>query len=94
MTALLTILACFAGVFAFAFGMAGFVGLVSFEPPKDKRGAVGTLIDHLVTGGFISILRDIERNWPEREAERRLLYLGFACGLACIVLVMLVKQMS
>ncbi len=66
MNALLIILACLAGVFAFAFGFAGIAGLMNFEPPKDRRGAFLMFVDHLVAGGLVSMFRDIVRNWTER----------------------------
>ena len=90
---LLTILACFAGVFAFAFGMAGFLGLVNWEPSKEKR-SLFFFFDQLVAGGVISMLRDIAQNWRSRTTERRMLCLGVACGLLCIILVTLVRRMS
>jgi hypothetical protein len=94
MTTLLTILACFAGVFAFAFGTAGFLVLVSFEPPKEKRSAFLFFLDHLFAGGLVSMLRDVAHNWSQRVTERRLLCLGLACGLACIILVTVITRIS
>jgi uncharacterized membrane protein len=93
MTAFLTILACFAGVFAFAFGAAGFLGLMSFEPPSKKGGLLLGLLDHTFTFGAFTALSEISRNWESRPAERRLLYVGFACGVACIILVVIIRKM-
>ena len=94
MTALLTILACFAGVFAFSFGAAGFLGLMSFEPPSKKGGLLVCLLDHTITGGAFTALSDIARNWQSRPTERRLLYVGLACGITCVTLVVMIRRMS
>jgi len=94
MTTLLTILACFSGVFAFAFGAAGFIGLMSFEPPSKKGGLLVCLLDHTFTGGAFTALSDIARNWQSRPAQRRMLYVGLACGVASITLVIIIRLMS
>jgi uncharacterized membrane protein len=94
MLTFLTILACFAGVFAFAFGTAGFLGLMSFEPPSKKGGLLLGLLDHTFTFGAFTALSEISRNWDSRTAERRLLYVGLACGVACIILVVVIRWIS
>jgi hypothetical protein len=93
MAILLTILACFAGVFAFAFGASGLIGLMNFRPQSGKRGGFLLLLDHLVFGGLVSAFRDIAHNWSKRAAERNLLCIGIACAVVCITLVMLIKRM-
>ena len=94
MTTLLTIVACFAGVFALVFGVAGLTGLRSYEPPKDRPGIVLMFIDAIVTRGHVTAIRDIARNWARRPSERRLLILGFAFGALCIILVTLARLVS
>jgi hypothetical protein len=91
MTTLLTILACFTGAFAFAFGTAGLIGLLSFE--QAKRGTFLCILDYVVTGGAVTGFRDIAHNWSKRVPERRLLCVGLACGVACVTLVLLIGRM-
>jgi len=93
MTTLLTILACFAGVFALALGAAGILGLMSFEPPSDKGGLLLGLLDHLFTFGAFTALSEISQNWQSRPGERKLLYIGLACGVACITLIITIREM-
>lgn len=94
MTTFLTILACFAGVFALALGAAGFLGLMSFEPPREKGGLLLGLLDHTFTFGAFTALSEISQNWQSRPAERRLLYIGVVCAIACVTLIIIIRQMS
>jgi len=86
----LTILACFTGSFAFAFGTAGVVGLMDFER-KGRRAAILTIVDHLAAGGLFSAGRDISENWQHRPFERRLLLLGLAWGIICLALPIVIR---
>lgn len=92
MTTLFVILACFAGVFALPFGIAGITGLTNCDPPKDRRGAFLMFVDHLVAGGLVTMCRDIGRNWTSRVEERRLLLLGLTCGVGCLIFVALASR--
>lgn len=80
---LLTVVACFAGVFAYSFILAGLAALQDEEPPADWR-AIAWLGDLAATGGIVSILRAVARNWNSRPGDRRLLVIGVACGVGCV----------
>lgn len=86
MATLFTVLACFAGVFAFAFGLAGLLGLLDHQPPKDKRHLSLFLIDHLIAAGVVSTVREAGNSWEKRPKERNLLCTGFVCGVLCLLL--------
>jgi hypothetical protein len=95
MTTFLTILAIHTGLFAFAFGLAGWVGLLDLdlEPPRRNRTILLRLLDHLLTGGLVWVTRDIARNWPRRRTERRFIYVALANAVACFTLILLIYGM-
>ena len=82
MQTVLTIVAIFLGVFAFAFGVAGVVGMMRF----DRKEGVGlTIADGFLSGGIFTMLSDIAASWPHRPEQRRLIYIGLTCGALCVV---------
>jgi hypothetical protein len=85
MTALLIILACFAGIFAFAYGTAGLVGLLDLDRPPGKNSVVLLLLDQLLTLGLGTFVSTIARNWSRRPEERRLLGIAAVCGALCLL---------
>jgi uncharacterized membrane protein len=90
MVATLTTVACFAGVFAIAFGVAGVIGLMDLDPPKTRPGTLLAFIDLVFTGGVLAICQDMLRNWSSRPSERRLLLAGIGCGCLCVAIVVLI----
>ena len=79
------ILACFAGIFSFAFLTAGTLGLQDTPAPKSRPGALFQLLDGIVFGSIGSILRGFVMNWSTHRDERRLVYTGLICLAALIV---------
>ena len=73
------ILSCFAGVFAFAFLLAGILSFQDTTPPKDRADAAFQFFDATVLGGIASIVRGFEKNWGTHTEERRLFYAGLGC---------------
>lgn len=73
------ILACFAGVFAFAFLLAGMLGLQDTTPPKDRGDAAFRFVDATLFGGIGSIIRGFDKNWATSKEERRLFCAGVGC---------------
>jgi hypothetical protein len=94
MHALFIILACFAGVFAFAFLLAGILGLQDTTPPKDRTDATFQFADAVVFSGIASVLRGFEKNWSTRREERRLFCGGLVCLAAFIVFACLAVSTS
>lgn len=96
MISLLQILACFAGVFAFAFVVAGLAGLAM--PENDGRSGIGSgpspsqMVDMLLTGGCFTLISNIGKNWEHRPAERRMLFGGIGLALVCLMLIAAVKE--
>jgi hypothetical protein len=82
---LLTIAACFTGVFALSLIIAGVVGLQDHGPPVDSRATTAWLCDHLLAWGVLSTMEAAARNWSSRPEERRLLGRGIACAVGCVV---------
>jgi len=78
MHTLFIILACFAGVFAFAFLSAASVGLQDTDSPRTRRDVVFQLIDATIFGAIGSIIRGFGRNRSTQADARRLLYAGLA----------------
>jgi hypothetical protein len=78
-------------MFCFAFGLAGLIGLMSLDTPKDQTGTFLAFSDHLFAGGHISMFSDAAENWPHRATERRLFLLGIACGFVCALLLVITK---
>jgi membrane protease YdiL (CAAX protease family) len=70
------ILACFSGAFAFAFLLAGILGLQDITPPNDRAETVFQFIDVTVFGGIASVARGFDKNWSTRTKERRLFCTG------------------
>jgi hypothetical protein len=91
MTELLTVVAIMAGLFAFGFGLAGVLGLVDFEPTEERRPRLAFLLDQLVAGGIATLLHDVGRNWSLRNTERRLVYVGIASGILCVLLLIILR---
>lgn len=99
MVGFLTILACFAGMFAFAFGLSGVAGLVEVhpqskkegEPTKHTRHAFWWILDAFLSGGALGMM---SMNWSSRPAERRLFCAGLACGVVTIALCVIIHQLS
>jgi hypothetical protein len=89
MTELLTVIAILAGLFAFGFGLAGILGLVDFEPTEERRPRLAFVLDQFVAGGIGTMLHDVGRNWARRSTERRLVYVGTASGVVCILMLLI-----
>lgn len=87
------ILACFSGVFAFAFLLAGVQGMQEEnpEPPKDVSEKISHVLGAIIFGvlGSMpgSMLRGIAKNWNKQPNERRLVYAGLLCLAAFVVFV-------
>lgn len=94
MTTLLIVLASFTGLFAFGFGLAGVIGLQSYELPEGNQRRLFLVADYFVTGGVLSMMQNIAENWSKRVAERRLVYAGLANGVACVVILWLLHKVS
>jgi hypothetical protein len=91
MHTLLTILAIFLGVFGFAFGLAGAVGMMRF----DRKEGVGlTIIDGFLAGGVLTMLSDIAANWSHRPEQRRLIYTGLFCSALCVVAIIAARRLD
>lgn len=85
MQTLWTILACFSGVFAFAFLLAGIFGLQDDSPRKDGKVSVFAVLDCLILGGIATALLNASFQPNIRPKERRLLWTGLACLAAFIL---------
>jgi len=83
------ILSCFAGVFTFAFLLAGILGLQDTTPPKDRKDAALQFVDAIVFSGIASFLRGFEKNWSTRTDERRLFCAGLVCFAVFILFICL-----
>jgi len=80
METLWLILTWIAGTLAFAFLLAGAMGMWDFEP-KETRGTTGRWIDVLLLSGLLSLAAGFEKNWHSRNEARQLFYAGlFALG--------------
>jgi hypothetical protein len=91
MHTLLVILASLTGTFGFAFGLAGFLGMLDFKP-RPGKSLILDLLDSLIIGGLGSMLRDVAANWTDRRAERRLFCFGLINTGACLILIFLAKR--
>jgi hypothetical protein len=76
MHALFVVLACFAGIFAFAFLLAGILNLQDFDRETNRTETIFQVIDALVLGSIGTAVRAILRNWSARDEARRLIYTG------------------
>jgi hypothetical protein len=85
MRPLFIILACFAGVFTFAFLLAGILGLQDTQPPKDGRGFTLRLFDAIVLGGLGSVVLGFQKNWHTQREARAMIYAGLV-ALAALLL--------
>jgi hypothetical protein len=94
MTATLTTVACFAGVFALAFGLAGFFGLADAHPKRPEPPTLLDLLDYGLTGGVFALLQSMAMNWSSRPDERRSLLIGVACGVICVAAVAVIGQLG
>jgi hypothetical protein len=85
MNILWIILACFSGMFAFAFLLAGIAGLQDTTPPKSRAGAVFQFLDAIVLSGMASVIRGFRKNWSARTEERWLVFAGLTSLAASIL---------
>ena len=78
MHTLFIILACFAGVFAFAFFLAGMLALNATEPASNWR-------EFLETISLSAQVRRVRQRWRTQSETRTLIYVGMV-SLAALVL--------
>jgi hypothetical protein len=87
------ILACFSGVFAFAFLLAGVQGMQEEnpEPPKDVSEKISHIVDATIFGSLGSMLRGVAKNCSKQLNERHLIYAGLISLAAFMVFLCLVR---
>ena len=89
MQTVLTVVAIFLGVFGFAFGLAGVVGMMR----DDRKEGVGSIIaDGFLSGGILTMLSDIATSWPHRPEQGRFIYIGLICGALCVVAIIAARR--
>lgn len=85
------ILACFSGVFAFAYLLAGIMGMQDDEPPNNRSKLILLSCDITGVSALGEALRGAAKNWSTRPDEHRLVYAGLLCLAASMVFVCLAK---
>lgn len=89
MHTLWTIFACFSGIFAFAFLLAGVQGMQDEEPPRNRSKLILLSCDITGVGALGEALRGAVKNWSKQPDERRLIYAGLFSLAAFVVFVCL-----
>jgi hypothetical protein len=91
MHSLWVILSCFAGMFAFAFLLAGVLSCADLDglESTDKERRMLFLFDALFFGSLGFLTSGIARNWAKFRDARRMVYTGLIFLVALVVFVSL-----
>jgi purine-cytosine permease-like protein len=89
MQALWVTLACFSGMFGFAYLVSGFTGLVygDMKEPESGLGKALLVLDAIFTGCLGMFTKSAVDNWPKDKESRRHLGIGILLMVLCLLFV-------